>query len=149
MSLQDSSVFTMHDIHLAGYMAVRGHVENHRILEMITDLTRILEVKITRQFDHHGIEIKIDSLQKDGTQSWIVITRSIDQNKKPILHKEASSSTGKQPIPSSSSSSTLPIKQRTAVPKVIDDNCYNISKKMIRILIHEGQPREDDGAIEL
>ena len=62
-----------------------------------------LEDKITKHFDRHGIEITINSTQKDGTQSWIVISRSIEkyvtelseENKKPILHEEASSSTGK------------------------------------------------------
>ena len=61
------------------------------------------EDKSTKHFDRHGIEITINSAQKDGTQSWIVISRSIEkyvtelseENKKPILHEEASSSTGK------------------------------------------------------
>ena len=83
-------------------------------------------------------------MQKDGTQSWMVISRSVDkyvtglseENKKPIHCEEASSSTEKlvameqreQLFPSSSSSSTLPIKKRKwkdfpSVPKVSDDNC--------------------------
>ena len=42
----------------------------------------VLEVRITKKkkhFNRHGIEIKIDSTQKDGLQSWIVISRSTDK----------------------------------------------------------------------
>ena len=160
-------------------MAVQAHVGNIRIFETMlqpkgfirgnTKIGLVFEVKSTKQFDRHGIEIKIDSMQKDGTQSWIVTSRGIDKfvteppevNKKPIHYEEASSSTGKpiameqreQLVPSSSSSSTLPIRQRewndiSAVPQVMDDNCRRISKIMTRIVGHDGYPREDDGAIE-
>ena len=58
-------------------------------------------MKITKQFDRRGIEIKIDSMQKDGTQSCMVISKGVDkyvtelaeENKKLIHDEEASSST--------------------------------------------------------
>ena len=160
-------------------MAVQVPVENIRLAEMLTDpkqflrgntkIGPVLEVKITKEFDRRGIEIKIDSMQKDGTQSWMVISRGVGKyvtelavdHTKPFHYEEASSGTGQlvameerqQLFPSSSSSSTLPIKLRTwsdipAVPKVIEDNCYDISKIMTRILRHGGYPREEYGAIE-
>ena len=108
-------------------------------------------------------------MQKDRTQSWMVISRGVGKyvtelavdHTKPFHYDEASSGTGqlvameerRQLLPSSSSSSTLPIKLRKwsdipAVSKVIDDNCCNISNKMTRILRHRGYLREDYGAIE-
>ena len=158
-------------------MAVQAHVENIRTLEIPTQkiirgdtkIGPVLEVKIRKQRDRRGIAIKIDSMHKDGTQSWIVFSRRVDkyvtelseENKKPIHYEEASSSTGQlvaverrqQLLPSSSSSSHLPIQQPkwkdiSAVPKVVGDGCRRISKRTTRILRHEGYPREDDGAIE-
>ena len=115
-------------------MAVQAHCENTRIFEMLTDQNRkdlfeatprlVLEINITKHIDRHGIEIKIDSMQKDGSQFWIVNSRCIDKYVTELLEEnrlceEASSSTGKliameprEPlIPSSSSSTTLPTKQ--------------------------------------
>ena len=89
-----------------------------------TKIGPALEVKITKHFGRRAIEIKIDSTQKDGTLSWMVIGRCVtelsEENKKPIHYEEASSSTGQlvameqreQRIPSLSSSPTIPAKQR-------------------------------------
>ena len=54
----------------------------------------------TKLFDRYKIEIKIDSGQEDGTQSWMVISRCVDKyvtelavhQTKPIHYDEASSS---------------------------------------------------------
>ena len=66
------------------------HVENFRNLETMKDPSRndgfeeiqkmgpVLESKVTHHLYHCGIEIKIDSLQSDGSQSWIVINRGIN-----------------------------------------------------------------------
>ena len=122
--------------------------------------------------ERYEIEIKVDSMQNDGSQSWIVTSRGIDKyvnelpedNKKPVHYEDVASSAGKlvaikqqeQFIPSSSSSSSsstmMPINQRkwndiSAVEK-LDDTSYKISKQMTRLLRHQGYHREDDGAIE-
>ena len=91
----------------------------------------VLEVNATNHLQRYGIEIKMDSVQKDGTQSWIVISRSInkyvtelpEEIKKPIHCEDVALSTVRfvpmkqkqQFIPSSSSSSPaiVPIFQRT------------------------------------
>ena len=128
----------------------------------------LLEVKVANHLDRDGIEMKIDSTMKDWSQSWIVISRGVkkyatelsEENKKPVLYEEASSSTGKlvamkqkeQIIPSSSWSTTSLINQRKwndiPVAGRIDGNSYKISKLMTRLLRHHGYPREGDGAIE-
>ena len=40
-----------------------------------TKIGLVLEVKVTNHKERYGMEIKIDSRQNDGTQSWIVISR--------------------------------------------------------------------------
>ena len=127
----------------------------------------VFEVKVTNYLERYGIEIKIDSMQNDGTQSWIVISRGItkyvtqlpEENNKPIHFEEVASSAGKlvaitqkeQFIPSSSSSlsTVMPINQRqsnyiSATGK-IDDRSNKISELVTRLLRHQGYLREDDG----
>ena len=135
-----------------------------------TRVGQVLDVKVTNYLERYGIEVKIDSTQNDGSQTWIVFSRGMDkyvtelseENEKPIHFEEVAPSAGKpvatkqqkQYIPSSSSSSStvMPIDQRkwndiSAVGK-IDDNSYKISKLMTRLLRHQGYLREDDGTIE-
>ena len=95
-----------------------------------TKIGTVLEVKVTNHKERYGKEIKIDSKQNDGTQSWTVISRGInkyvtelpEENKKPIHYEEVATGAGQlaamkqkeQFIPSSSSSSStiMPINQR-------------------------------------
>ena len=142
---------------------------------MTKDLNRKDLFEATRSHDHkhfdrHGIEIKFGSMEKDGTQSWVVISRGVGKcvtefavdHRKPSHCDEASSSTEKSVaikqrteqlrVPSFSSSA-LPIKQRNwkdfhFVPRVGDDCCCTTSKKMTIILRHSDDLREADGAIE-
>ena len=63
----------------------------------------VLEFKVTNFLERCGIEVKIDSVQHDGTQSWIVISRGInkyvtelpEEIKKLIHYKEVASNAGK------------------------------------------------------
>ena len=154
------------------------HVENVRPFEMTKNPNwkrrirgnvkngPVLEVKVTNYLERFGIAVEIDSMQNDGTQSWIVISRGIikyvtellEENKKPIHFEEVATSAGQlvamkqKDQSSSSSSSTMPIKQRkwndiSAVGN-IDDKSYKISKKMTRLQRHQGYLRDDNGAIE-
>ena len=79
---------TIHGTHLAAYgyaSSCREHShprndhtsEPKRFIRGNTKIGSILEVTIAKHFDRHGIEIKIDFMQKHGTQSWIVISRGI------------------------------------------------------------------------
>ena len=91
-----------------------------------------LEIKVSNYMERYEIEIKVDSMQNDGSQSWIVTSRGIgkyvnelpEDNKKSIHYEDVASSAGKlvaikqqeQFIPysssSSSSSTVMPINQR-------------------------------------
>ena len=79
---------TIHDIHLAGFCCTSScpektfprDDERSKSREAMRGNTRIgpvLEVKVTEHLDRYGIEIKIDSMKKDKTQSWIVISSSV------------------------------------------------------------------------
>ena len=82
---REMSHLTNHDIQLAGVCCTNScreysHPRNdHRsepkeAIRGNTKIGPVLVVKVTRHFDHSGIKIKIDSMQKDETQSWIVIS---------------------------------------------------------------------------
>ena len=68
-----------------------------------TKIGQVLEVKVTHHSYQHGIEIKIDSMQNDGSQSWIVISRGVtkdvtellDENEQPIHLEEVAPSAAK------------------------------------------------------
>ena len=168
----------IHDIQMAGFGCTNScreysHLRNdHRsepkgAIRGNTKFGPVLEVKVTKDFDLSGIEIKIDSLQKDGTQSWIVISRGVnkyatellEENRRPINYEGASPSAGtlaameqkEQFTPSSSSSATLPIDQRKWNDILFGGLTiifYTISKIMTGLLRHQGYLREDGGAIE-
>ena len=42
-----------------------------------TRIGPVLEVKVTNHLERYGIEIKIGSMEKDGSQYWIVISRRV------------------------------------------------------------------------
>ena len=44
-----------------------------------TKIGPVLEVMVAKLFDRYGLENKIGSMQEDGTQSWMVISRGVDK----------------------------------------------------------------------
>ena len=68
-----------------------------------TTIGPVLEVKVTNYLKSYGIIIKIDSMQNDGNQSWIVISRGInknvtelpEENEKPIHYEDVAPGTVK------------------------------------------------------
>ena len=125
-----------------------------------TKIGPVLEVKVTHHLYQHGIEIKIDSMQKGRSQSRIVISRGMneyvnelsEENGKCSHYKKVTACTGRlvatkqkeQLTPSLSSLSTIvvPIDQRKwkDIPAVenVDERLlsFNVSKSMTRILRH-------------
>ena len=84
------SFMTIHDMDLTGF----GYAESCReytssrsdkrsipkgLIRGNTKVGSEMEVKVTNHLEHHGIEIMIDSMQNDGSQSWIVISRRMDK----------------------------------------------------------------------
>ena len=68
-----------------------------------TQIGPVLEVMITKRFDRYGIILKIGTMDKDGTQFWMVTSRSADKyvtefavdHTRSIHYGEASSNTEK------------------------------------------------------
>ena len=99
----------------------------------------------------------INSLFDDGTRSWVLI---VNGNK---YVTEMSEETHRQPVGkarpkqtsmpmSSSPTVTLPHHLREWIliePEKYDESCFEVSKKMIRLLRHDPTVlREEDGAVE-
>ena len=45
-----------------------------------TQIGPVLELLVTIHFDRYGIGMKIDSLVKDVTQSWVFISRDVEKS---------------------------------------------------------------------
>ena len=88
---QGQFFMTIPDVRLRGYGSANScrqfsylrSDDRSQPKEFIRDNTKIgsvLEVLVTKYYDRCGIEIKIDSMQVDGTQSWMVISRGVFAN---------------------------------------------------------------------
>ena len=165
---------TISDAHLTGYDSTNScreytvprsdeRVQPKRISSQHTNWSSIGSHG-HKYFDRYGIQIKIDSLKKEETQSWMVSSRRVDKYLTELrirqrlfiltkrLQVEKLDAITQRTEQLKASSSALPIENKLvgliSVPRVNVDYCYNISKKMTRILRHSGDLREDDGAIE-
>ena len=71
-------------------------MQTERIESMVYKDWPVLEVNVTNHLERYAKEVKIDSTQNDGSQSWIVISRGVDkyetehpeENEKPIHYKK-------------------------------------------------------------
>ena len=160
----------IHDTHLAGFGCTGSCREltfprdDKRSKPTIRGSRRIgpaLEVQVTNHLERYGIEIKIDSVQKDGTQSWTVISRGANKVRNGASGREREThslrrSTGQLEAMKQRNNLHFPHRRQqsyrsingsgTTFPSVgrIDGCSHNISKLMTRLLRHEGYPREDD-----
>ena len=134
-------------------------------------------LEITTSFQHfkYGIEIRIESVNKDSSHSWVrtscgtvkYVIESIDDNtenpadpqEEQILQTSTSvvaarSKAKAQPQPREivGTTATIPIHQRRWIdiePSKQDLDSYDLSKKVINLLRHnQTLQRQEDGAIE-
>ena len=159
------------------------HAENIRHLEMMKDPHRkgglrkykigpVLEIKVTYHLYRYGVEIRFDSMKNDGSQSWIVISRSMNKqvnelpegNGKSILYEEVVTGKGRPFATKQKEQSTPPLPSLSTMVVPIDHRkwkdisavdfvdkgslSFSISKTMTRILRHRGLHRETDGAMD-
>ena len=134
-----------------------------------TKIGPALEVAISHHQGRYGIEIMVNSLFGDGTCSWVMIVNGTNKYETEVSEgtqenhiDDIGDSTGKfvakagpkqTPIPTTSSSTaTLPYHQRDWIdvePGPYDKSCFEVSKKMIRLLRHDPSVfQEEDGAVE-
>ena len=61
------------------YTLPRDHLDSYPkgVIGINAKIGPALGVVVTKRYELYGIEVKIDSLKKDGTKSWVVISRSI------------------------------------------------------------------------
>ena len=135
----------------------------------------VLEVTTSFQYGKHGIEIRIESVNKDSSHSWVRISYgtvkyvidSIEDNtespadpqEEQIPHTSTSVVAARskakakpQPRELVGTTATIPIHERRWIDtKPSEQNLasYDISKKVTNLLRHnQTLQREEDGAIE-
>ena len=133
----------------------------------------MLEVTTCYLQRKYGVEIRIKSVNKDNSHSWIRISHGLNKLVTNLYNKDQddneqetpetktevfafasrSKAKGKPQRPDSVSSSTrsIPIGQRTWTdiePQKYSLSDYSVSKKLINLLRHGSLPRDNDGAIE-
>ena len=141
---------------------------------MNTKIGPVLEVTTTYLQGKYGVEIRIESMNKDHSHSWVRISNGLNKlvtnlndneqetsecSLKTALKSNArafatrSKVKAKPPrrISASSFTKTIPIGERTWTniePQDYSLTNYLVSKKLINLLRHDSLPREYDGAIE-
>ena len=139
-----------------------------------TKIGPVLAVTISYLQGKYGVEIRIESLSKDNSYSWVRISHGLNKlvtnlsnNKEDDDNEQETSETktevfafasrGKakakprRPATSCSSSRTVPIIERTWIdiePAAQLDQAYPVAKRLNTLLRHGQLIREEDGAIE-
>ena len=142
---------------------------------MNTKIGPVLEVTTIYQQGGHGVEIRIESVNKDNSHSWVRISHGLNKLVTDLIDKkyddnEQEISTPKTEVfaiatrskakakprrpsvtCSSSSSRTIPILEREWIdiePGPQFDQAYPVAKRLNTLLRQGELPREEDGAIE-
>ena len=125
-----------------------------------TKIGPVMDVKICLHQERYGIEILIESLFRDGTASWVGIVNGINKyvtetsetiSLEHVEHRAAGKPVAKaKPQPKTVvtlSPIPIPVRERKWVdinPVRFRQNCFTVSKAMIRLLRHHPSiPRED------
>ena len=132
----------------------------------------MLEVTTSYLQDKYGVEIRIESVNKDNSHSWVRISHGLNKLVTDLIDKEyddneqetsttktevfafASRSRAKakprRPSTTCSSSRTVPILKRKWVdiePGAQFDQAHPVAKRLNTLFRHGELPREEDGAI--
>ena len=99
---------------------------------------------VPKRFEHDGNEIKIDSLKKEGIQSWMVISRDVENIRKNTEQNNFHCVDFRHQFCRSD--------KWNDIFSAIDDHGWNFSNKMTRILQHNDglrRRREVKGAMQV
>ena len=138
-----------------------------------TKIGPVLEVTTSYLQVEHGVELKIDSVNRDNSYSWVRISHGLNKLVTDLIDKECgdneqetsttktevfakasrSQAEAKPQRPSNawSSSRTVPILERIWIdiePGLQFGQAYPVAKRINTLLRHGQLPREEDGAIE-
>ena len=117
----------------------------------------VSDIKVCNKHGRYSVEVQVQSLFKDQTESWIRIVKGIEEYVReamPIQEEETAS--GKpaakaRPILKPSSTSgwdSTPMKQRQWIDIEIQDSkdphCFQVSKFISRLLRHSQQVRREE-----
>ena len=138
-----------------------------------TKIGPVLEVTTSYLQGKYGVEIRIESVNKDNSQSWVRISHGLKKLVTDLMDKEydvneqetsetktevfafasRTKATAKPRRPSTTCSSTrtVPIRERIWIdiePGAQSDQAYPVAKRLKTLLRHGQLPRDEDGAIE-
>ena len=138
-----------------------------------TKIGPVLEVTTSYLQGKYGVEIRIESVKKDNSHSWVRLSHGLNKLVTDLIDKdfdddEQETSTTKKevfaiasrskakakprrPSTTCSSSRILPILERTWIdikPGARFDQAYPVVKRINTLLRHGELPREEDSAIE-
>ena len=116
-------------------------------------------MKVCKKYGRHSVEVQVQSLFEDQTESWIRIVNGIDKFVReavPIQEEEKASekpAAKARPILKPSSTSDwdfTPVEQRQWIDKEIqeskDPHCFQVSKFITRLLRHSKQVNREEEA---
>ena len=128
-----------------------------------------MEVTTSYQQGKHGVEIRLESVNKDNSHSWVRISHGLNKlvtdlsNNKEYDDEQETSTTKtevfsfasrsktkaqpRRPSTACSSSRTVPILERVWIGAQFDP-AYPVAKRINTLLRHGELPREEDGATE-
>ena len=138
-----------------------------------TKIGPVLKVTTSYLQSKHGVEIRIESVNKDNSHSCVRISHGLNKLATDLIDKEyddnehktsttktevfafASRSKARakprKPSTACSSSRTIPILERTWIdiePRAQSNQAYPVAERINTLLRHGELPREEDGAIE-
>ena len=138
-----------------------------------TKIGPVLEVTTRYLQGKHGVGIRIESVNKDNSHSWVRISHGLNKLVTDLIDREydddaqetsttktevfafASRSKAKakprRPSTACSPSRTVPVRERIWIdiePGAQFDQAYPVAKRISTLLRHGELPREEDGAIE-
>ena len=138
-----------------------------------TKIRRVLEVTTSHLQGRYGAEIRIESVNKDNSHSWVRISHGLNKLVTDLIDKEYDDNeqetcetkteifalktdvfafaSRRRPTSACSSKRTVSIRERTWTdiePGAQSDQTYPVAKRLNTLLRHGQLPREEDGAIE-
>ena len=120
-----------------------------------TKIGPVLEVTVSYHQGRYGIEIRINSLVGDGSQSWVMICNGLNKYVTEMseeMNENRDDESGTCAVRLAAKAGPKPTSLREWVdvePGEYDQHSFEVSKKMTRLLRHDPSVlREEDGAVE-
>ena len=129
-----------------------------------TKIGSVLEVTTWYPQGKYGVEIRIKSVNKDNSHSWVRISHDNEQETSEMQFEDCALKSNVRAFASRSKTKAKPQRRIFAIsstivyigertwtdiePQDYSSVDYPVSKQLITLLRHGSQPREDDGAVE-